>query len=40
MVHLKDVSMTYRSSGAHAANGLSLDIDWMISAGNTITTIK
>jgi cell division transport system ATP-binding protein len=27
MVHLKDVSMTYRSSGAHAANGLSLDID-------------
>lgn len=27
MVHLKDVSMTYRSSGTLAANHLSLDID-------------
>ena len=26
MVHLKDVSMTYRSSGAKAANSLTLDI--------------
>ena len=26
MVHLKDVSMTYRSSGTRAANGLTLDI--------------
>ena len=27
MVHLHDVSMTYRASGAKAANGLNLDID-------------
>ena len=27
MVHLHDVSMTYRTSGAKAANGLNLDID-------------
>ena len=26
MVHLKDVSMKYKASGAQAANGLSLDI--------------
>ena len=26
MVHLKDVNMTYRSSGTHAANNLNLDI--------------
>ena len=26
MVHMKDVSMTYKSSGTHAANHLTLDI--------------
>ena len=27
MVHLSDVSMVYKSSGTHAANGLTLDIE-------------